>query len=306
MSGHFVEWSGIKFHYLDRAGGGPPLMLLPGLSATAPIFEDLIAAGLCPRFRTIALDLRGRGQSDGPPAGFNLASPAAGYTMADHAADVLGLLDALELRRPVLVGHSFGGMLALYMAAHHRERFPRIVVLDAAIALASPATRDLLQPMLARLGAEAPSWDAYLAAVRQLPYLRDRWEPSLERYFRDYVRTGPDGKVSQLVKPEAILAAVEGILAEDWKQIVAAVRQPVLLINATDPYGPAGSKPFLPREQALATVEALEYGSYLGVAGNHITMLFGNNSHAVAAAISTFAPGDATTEKANRPRASGV
>jgi pimeloyl-ACP methyl ester carboxylesterase len=297
MTGQFVETGGIKIHYLDHPGGEPPLVLLPGLSASAPIFEDLIAAGLCPRFRAVAVDLRGRGQSDGPPAGFDLTSPAASYTMADHTADVLGVLDALKLRRVVLVGHSFGGMLALYLAAHHPGRFPWIVVLDAAIAVATPATRKLLQPMLARLGAEVPSWDAYLAAVRQLPYLRDGWQPGLERYFRNYVRIGPEGKVRQLVKPEAILAAVEGILVEDWEQIVAAIRQPVLLINATDPYGPAGSDPFLSREQALATVVALKYGSYLAVAGNHITMIFGNNAHAVAAAINAFASEDAATER---------
>ena len=108
--------------------------------------------------------------------------------------------------------------------------------------------------------------------------------------------------VRQLVIPEAILAAVEGILRENWKQIFAAIRQPVLLINATDPYGPVGSKPFLSREQALATAEALKYGSYLAVGGNHITMIFGNNAPAVAAAISAFASGDPAAEKANRLR----
>jgi pimeloyl-ACP methyl ester carboxylesterase len=297
MTGHFVELGGIRIHYLDHPGGEPALVLLPGLSATAPIFEDLIGAGLTPRFRAVAVDLRGRGQSDGPPAGFDPASPAAGYTMAEHAADVVRLLDALGLRRAVLVGHSFGGMLAFYLAAHHPQRIPRIVVLDAAFAVATPATRDLLRPMLARLGVEVPSWDAYLEAVRQLPYLQDRWEPGLERYFRSYVRIGPDGKVRQLVQPEAILAAVEGILVEDWEKIIAAIRQPVLLINAMDPFGPAGSEPFLPREQAMATVEALEYGSYLAVAGNHITMIFGNNARAVAAAIGPFASTAAASER---------
>ncbi len=297
MTGHFVESGAIRIHYLDHPGGEPALVLLPGLSATAPIFEDLIAAGLAPRFRAVAVDLRGRGRSDGPPAGLDPAAPVSGYTMAEHAADVVRLIDALGLPRAVLVGHSFGGMLALYLAAHHPQRFPRIVVLDAAIAVATPATRDLLRPMLDRLGAEVPSWDAYLAAVRQLPYLRDQWDPGLERYFRNYVRIGPDGKVRQLVQPPAILAAVEGILVEDWETIVGTIHQPVLLINAQDPYGPAGTEPFLPREQAMATVEALEYASYVAVAGNHITMIFGANADAVAAAIGAFASGEPASEK---------
>ena len=113
MTGHFVESAGMKIHYLDHPGGEPALVLLPGLSATAPIFEDLVSAGLNPPFRTVAVDLRGRGQTDGPPAGSDPASPAAGYTMAEHAADLVCLLDRLGLRQTVLVGHSFGGMLAL-------------------------------------------------------------------------------------------------------------------------------------------------------------------------------------------------
>ena len=209
--------------------------------------------------------------------------------MAEHAADVLGVLDALGLHRAVLVGHSFGGMLAFYLAAHHPERFPRIVVLDAAMAVATPETREVLRPMLARLGAEVPSWEAYLAAVQQLPYLKDRWQPGLEQYFRSYVRIGADGMVRQLVKPEGILAAVEGILKEDWAKIVAAIHQPVLLVNAADSYGPVGSAPFLSREQALATVEALEYGGFVAVGGNHITLIFGQNAQVVAAAIGRFA-----------------
>jgi pimeloyl-ACP methyl ester carboxylesterase len=289
MTDHLVEIDGVAIHYLDHPGGAPALVFLPGLSVTAPIFEDLIGAGLSPRFRALALDLRGRGHSAAPPAGFDPARPAANYTMADHAADVLGLLDAVGLDRAVLVGHSFGGLLAFYLAANHPRRFPRIVVLDAAIALAAPTTRELLGPMLARLGAVAPSWDAYLAALQKLPYLRDRWEPGIERYFRAYVHTNPDGSVRQLVHPEAILAAVEAILIEDWPAILGSIRQPVLLINATEPYGAPEAAPFLPRDQALATVAAVADGHYVAVSGNHITMVFGDHALRVAGAIGVFA-----------------
>jgi pimeloyl-ACP methyl ester carboxylesterase len=289
MTDHRIEVGGVAIHYLDHPGGMPPLVFLPGLSATAPIFEDLIGAGLSPRFRALALDLRGRGHSDAPPAGFDPARPAANYTMADHARDVLGVLDKLGLEQAVLVGHSFGGMLAFFLASHDPRRFPRVIVLDAAMALASPTTRELLGPMLARLGAVAPSWDAYLTALQKLPYLKDRWEPGIERYFRSYVQTNPDGSVRQLVHPEAILAAVEAILAEDWPAILGSIRQPVLLIHATDPYGPPEAAPFLPRDQALATVAALADGHYVAVPGNHITMVFGDNARRVAGAIATFA-----------------
>ena len=142
--------------------------------------------------------------------------------------------------------------------------------------------------MLARLGAVAPSWDAYLAAVKNLPYFQGRWESGLEQYFRSYVHTNPDGSVRQLVHPEAILASVEAILAEDWQDLLGSIRQPVLLINATDPYGPPGAARFLPPDQALATAAALADGHYVAVPGNHFTMVFGENARRVAGAIGTF------------------
>ncbi|MBV8487761.1 MAG: alpha/beta hydrolase [Planctomycetaceae bacterium] len=277
----------IPLHYLDHPGGEPALLFLPGLTATAPMFEDLINAGLSPRYRSIALDLRGRGKSKAPPAG-SPDTPAANYTMADHAADVLTLLDNLGVSQAALVGHSFGGMLALYLAARHPNRFPQIVVVDAAVSLATPETRKVLEPALSRLGVVVPSWDAYLGAVKQLPYFQGVWEPSLERYFREYVDIHADGSVTQRVSREAIQAAIEGLLAEDWLAILRDVVQPVLLINAVDPFGPAGTSPFLTRDGALDTIAKLANGHYLAVSGNHITMIFGSHAHRVAEAICDF------------------
>ena len=220
MTGHFIESGGIRIHYLDHPGGEPALVLLPGLSATAPIFEDLIAAGLCPRFRAVAVDLRGRGQSDWAPG---RARPGlAGCRLHDGRAR----------RGRIWCARCAGaapGRAGRSLVRRHAGTLPGRAIIPNDFPGSSystprspwprPRPASLLRPMLARLGAEMPSWDAYLAAVRQLPYLRDRWEPGLERYFRNYVRIGPDGRVRQLVKPEAILAAVEGILIEDWKRL---------------------------------------------------------------------------------------
>ncbi|HYF61884.1 MAG TPA: alpha/beta fold hydrolase, partial [Herpetosiphonaceae bacterium] len=153
MSEGFVETNGIRLHYLDR-GAGPAMLLLPGLSANARAFDGLVAAGLTDHFRVIAPDLRGRGLSDRP----------ASYTLAEHAADVLGLLDALGLERVILGGHSFGGLMTLFLAAQAPERFPRLIVLDAALRLAGAATRAAIQPSLVRLGQTWPSWADYRAA----------------------------------------------------------------------------------------------------------------------------------------------
>jgi len=182
-------------------------------------------------------------------------------------------------------------MLAFFLAARHPERFPRLVVLDAAAALASPATREQLKPMIDRLGIRVPSWDAYIAAVKSLPYLKDTWNASIERYFHDYVDISHDGSVLQRVVPGAILAAVEAILSEDWRAILRRIAQPVLLINASDPFGPPGAPAFLPRDQAMETVRALANGRYAEVSGNHLTVVFGTHAHRVASLIGAFVTG---------------
>ena len=84
--GHFAQVNGIRLHYLDHKGGDPVLVLMPGLTSNAQSFDGLVGAGLSPALRVLALDLRGRGLSD---------KPVSGYSLAAHAADVIGLLDVL-------------------------------------------------------------------------------------------------------------------------------------------------------------------------------------------------------------------
>lgn len=156
----FIETNGIRLH----AGDGPPLVLLPGLTGNARFFDAVVAAGLDEAASVLALDLRGRGQSD---------KPETGYAMADHAADVVGLLDALGLARVRLGGHSFGGLLACYVAAAHPERVERCVVLDAPFTSERKAAAQVVEqigPSLARLDQVQTSWDAYLAALKTQSY----------------------------------------------------------------------------------------------------------------------------------------
>ncbi|WP_025745886.1 alpha/beta fold hydrolase [Kallotenue papyrolyticum] len=274
----FLHTNGLRLHLLDYGGDGPPLLLLHGLTANAHAFDGLLAAGLGTRFRVLAPDLRGRGASDDDDS----------YTLADHAADVLALLDALRLARVALVGHSFGGLLAYYLAATHPQRVRCIVALDAAIAAADPRVRDQLQPALARLGQRYPSFEAYLATLRAAPYWGGWWDPLLESYYRADVRRQADGSVEPRPRPAAIAAVIEDVLAQDWSAIVRAVRQPVLLINAPGPYGPPGAPPLLSEADAHATVALLADGRYLRVPGNHMTMLYGPGARAIVKAIMGF------------------
>ena len=210
--------------------------------------------------------------------------------MADHAADVLGVLDALGLATAVPVGHSFGGLLAYYLAARHPDRIERLVAIDAAKAATHPNVVEMIKPSLARLGQVLPSVDAYLEAMKQMPFFKGQWDEHIEAYYRADLRINEDGTAQARSTPEAIAAVIDGVVSEDWEGIFAAITQPTLLINATEPYGPAG--PLVTRDQAEETVGLLGNGRYVHVPGNHVTMIFDDNALHVVKAINQFVIGN--------------
>jgi pimeloyl-ACP methyl ester carboxylesterase len=274
----FARVNNIKLHYLDHPGGEPPLVFMPGLTANAHAFDGVVRAGLSPRFRVLALDLRGRGLSD---------KPGSGYSLAEHARDVADLLDTLGLDRVVLGGHSFGGLLTFYMAAKYPQRVAKLIIIDAAGTL-HPKIGELIKPALDRLGKVLPSWEAYVETVRQAPYWLGYWDDDVENYYRFDVQINEDRTVQSQSRPEAMMETMDCALSEPWGEHIAAIQQPVILLNAPGPYGPAGTPPVLPRENAQATVAALADARYVEIPGNHVTMLFGENARHMAEVITAF------------------
>lgn len=278
---HVIVARGLRTRYLDLPGGDPPIVLLHGLSANAHEFGAL-AAALSPRFRVVAPDLRGRGGSD---------KPATGYTIADHAADVVALLDALGLGRVVLGGHSFGGFLAIYIAVHYPERVTLLVVIDAAIEI-NPNVREMLGPSLSRLRRTFASAEAYLDEVRRAPYMDGTWDRAMESYFRAELAENADGTVRSATSADAVAESMAHVLAEPWAKLVARVPQPTLLVNATADYGPAGAGAIVPEANARATASLFPDGRYVHTSGNHLTMVFGDHARSVAAEITSFITGE--------------
>jgi pimeloyl-ACP methyl ester carboxylesterase len=277
MTSRYVQTNGIRLHYLDQ-GTGPTLVLMHGLTANAHSFDGLAAAGLTNRVRMLALDLRGRGKSD---------QPDNAYTLADHAGDVLGVLDALGIDRVALGGHSFGGLLTYYLAAHHPERVSRCVVIDAPAQI-HPAIFDQIKPSLDRLEVMMPSWEHYLQFVKQMPYFNSWWDPAIEGYYRADIRENPDGTVCARSRPEHIRAVINGFKDLNWLETVKRITQPVLFLRAPDAYGPPGSPAVVSTEQAEDTVKNLQNGRLVEIPGNHMTMLFGSGAPVAAAAIAAF------------------
>ncbi|MBA2277188.1 MAG: alpha/beta hydrolase [Chloroflexia bacterium] len=113
--------NGIDIHATIWVGAGPPLVLIHGISGTAASWWPLVDE-LATQFTPIALDLRGHGASGSPPHG---------YLYGDYCADLDALLDALDIERPLIVGHSLGGLVALWWARTHPDRAAALVIVDS-------------------------------------------------------------------------------------------------------------------------------------------------------------------------------
>src|SRR5271156_3601729 len=111
----------VNLEVLDWGGSGRPLVLLAGLGNTAHVFDDF-APKLTPGYHVYGITRRGYGSSSAPPSG---------YSADRRGDDVLAVLDALKINRPVLVGHSIAGDELSSIATRHPERVAGLIYIDA-------------------------------------------------------------------------------------------------------------------------------------------------------------------------------
>ncbi len=103
----YLLLNNLRFHYRDWGGTGRPVVLLHGLASNARIW-DFVAPQLTPHLRVLALDQRSHGLTDSATEGFDFPS---------IVRDLHAFIEALDLQRPLLVGHSWGGSTVLQYAA---------------------------------------------------------------------------------------------------------------------------------------------------------------------------------------------
>ena len=112
----------VKLEVLDWGGSGRPLVLLTGLGNNAHVY-DKFAPKLVSSYHVYGITRRGFGAS---------SAPATGYSADRLGDDVLNVIDALKLTRPILAGHSIGGEELSSIGSRHPEKVAGLVYLDAA------------------------------------------------------------------------------------------------------------------------------------------------------------------------------
>jgi pimeloyl-ACP methyl ester carboxylesterase len=280
-----VQSSGIRLHYYRTGGDKPPLVLLHGILAGGLTWLR-IAKAFEGDFDVIMLDARGHGQSDGIASGMS-------YPLLVH--DVAGVIRALGLERPRLLGHSMGGVTAALVAATHPE-------LIHATVLEEGAWGDTFH--LQAIGS-APGYQAWLAAyleylerlktlpheerlVAVLPHLPHGptalwpeeelvpWVEAQARLDLDLVRLGP--ALWAAMRPE-----------EPFGAVARRIACPLLLLTGNPALGGSGSP-----ELIQETVTHVRDGQHVNFEGaGHLIHLdaFARYTAVVIAFLKEHTPG---------------
>lgn len=160
-----IEANNLAFHYW-QSGQGPDVVLVHGLGGNLAGWHLGIVPELQQEYRVLTYDLRGHGRSDTAPAG---------YTTGDMVQDLRAVLDALEIEQAAVVGHSWGGDVALHFAQLHPSRVSELVVVEGA----------LLAPLASVY--RSPEWGGWPYAVATLEELLGRPVPDEHRCDLEYL-----------------------------------------------------------------------------------------------------------------------
>jgi pimeloyl-ACP methyl ester carboxylesterase len=201
--------TGVTLEYVEQGSPeGIPTLLLHGLSDSLRSYE-MVLPHLPASIHALAISQRGHGDS---------SRPATGYTPSDFAADLAAFLDALEIERTVIVGHSMGSTIARRFALDYPERLLGLVLVG------SFATLE-----------DKPDVDGLAQAVAEL---RDPVDPAFVAEFQQSTLAQPvspeffDVVVQESLKLPARVwkAVLEGLMGPDHPTDVRSIKAPTLIL----------------------------------------------------------------------------
>lgn len=199
--------------YYEETGHGPAVVLIPGLGADHRTWAVLLPI-LADHFRCVTLDHRDSGQSD--PA-------SAPYAIQELAADIVGLQDALNIKRCHLVGTSMGGAVAQEVAIAHPGRVDRLVLI--ATYTSSDARGAAILESWLHLQRTLPR-EAYLRAIYPWLYsVEDYAAPGLIEGVLQYALENP-----HVQKPDQYERQVRAALSHHTVGRLGHIRAPTLLL----------------------------------------------------------------------------
>lgn len=247
----FVDADDIRLHYLgwdveaahnsqpeddltiEQDDDDIPIVLLHGLGATADSWK-LVAEHLYRRHRLIAFDLRGHGQSDQPPEGYDLVTVAE---------DIICGMAALGLGQVALVAHGWGARVALVLTARHPALISHLILVDC------PHVEPRHWPGMTRerFLREKPDQEIYESAQSFVAAMRQEmdafWSSEVEDIVMTYVRVLPNGHVEEYLQPDRQRLIRESLWDDRALSYYSKLTCPVLLVPAAAEPQPGGEPP---------------------------------------------------------------
>ncbi len=220
--------NGLDMRYLDWGGDGEPMLALHGLASSAHWY-DIVARLLRERYRIIAPDQRGHGQT---------TQAASGYDWHSLSGDLAALLDHVSGEIPgfahpvAALGHSWGGHVVSNLAYHHPDRVRRVVMIDGGF-------------LDGRLFPE-PTWEAFSDRLRPrnvtgnreefLSRLREQmagfWNSEIERIVQTMVYEDENGQIQDILRPQNQAQVIRAMWDDPCSHTLPQVQCPALLIAA--------------------------------------------------------------------------
>ena len=220
----YISANGLRLHYRDWGGSGQPLVLLHGLASTCRIW-DLVAPILAENFCVVALDQRGHGLTD---------KPDHGYDFATVCGDLREFVREMGMEQPLVVGHSWGGSVALEFAVRYPELPTGLCWVDGGMIEISGrpgATLDDAKREMAPPSFEGMTPDRLLERARTRRWLGAMIE-QLEGTLLANFRVLDDGTIRARLSRENHMRIIEALWKHRPSELYARVRQPVLIMPA--------------------------------------------------------------------------
>jgi N-formylmaleamate deformylase len=207
---HFVRANGLWHHVLEY-GAGRAVVIVPGMTASAATFS-FVAMRLAPCFGVFVVDVRGRGLSD---------HPASGFSLAEYAADLAGVIERLRLEGPVVVGHSMGARIAAALDVTHPGLCGGLVLADPP--LSGPGRDPYPYPpsMYTSMFAAARATDPIPGMRSAEPMASDEALVERVRWLR-------------VTDQHAVLETHRNFHAEDYHALHARITAPAILVRGAD------------------------------------------------------------------------
>lgn len=195
--------NGLNVHYTEQ-GSGTPVLLLHGWGSSCEVYRGIMSA-LSDRCRLVAPDFPGCGGSD------TMEKP---WNLDDYCDFVREFMKAVGLHDPIMMGHSHGGRVVLYMTATGQVNPPKIVLLDAA---------GLIPKKTVKQQFRAKSFKA-IKRVLTLPVIRNHSGGLLDKARKHY------GSADYNAAPEVLRKTLVSLVNTDIRDILPNIKCPSLLI----------------------------------------------------------------------------